>query len=153
MFPVFNFMTSFFEDVPLFIKARNHGVFCAHNATFENQLLCRYCPVLPGNVTWGPWIDTYGLYKNYLPKGSDCQLGHLVNQFGLENELKSLAEKLCPTQRCRYHCALYDTIACALLLLYYIHLPQNQSVDLETLLLQSAFGSETFNDRNQQQLF
>jgi DNA polymerase III epsilon subunit-like protein len=41
----------------------------------------------------------------------------LVDRFGLRQELQSVGDKHCPPDRCKPHCALFDALASALLLL------------------------------------
>ncbi|MDR0647357.1 MAG: 3'-5' exonuclease [Puniceicoccales bacterium] len=149
----------FSQDLELFIKARQHGIFCAHNAAFENQLLSRYCPVLEieksfescdkKDAGWGPWLDTYGLYKHFLPRKVDCGLSHLISMLHLETDLNALANKFCPSVRKKYHCALYDALASALLLLKFARMPQNQGKDLNQYIAQSTLGVKAMYDRNQ----
>ncbi|MDR1255259.1 MAG: 3'-5' exonuclease [Puniceicoccales bacterium] len=149
----------FSQDLGFFIKARQQGIFCAHNAAFENQLLSRYCPVLEieksfatydkRDMGWGPWLDTYGLYKHLLPRKVDCGLSHLIATLRLETNLNALANKFCPSTRKKYHCALYDALASALLLLKFACMPQNQGKDLNAYIAQSILGVKAMYDRNQ----
>ena len=146
---------SYFEDhLELFIKARQNAFFCAHNAAFENTLLSAYAPILTTHHqshTWEPWIDTYFLYKKYL-KISSCGLNDLIKIFDLGEVLEKISGKFCPPTRKNFHCALYDALACALLFLNFIRLPEIQSKSL-TWLLQMSSPLKTAQELQQQQLF
>lgn len=65
---------------------------------------------------WGPWIDTGRLYPQFYPTLASAKLGDLVAVFGLQERLDALAAEHCPADRRRYHAALYDALAGALLL-------------------------------------
>lgn len=68
--------TDFINVIPRFVELRKKCFFCAHNAVFENTLLNAYCPVVlnahsvgsGSQTSWGPWLDTYVLYKKYFKK-------------------------------------------------------------------------------------
>ena len=68
--------TDFINVIPRFVELRKKCFFCAHNAVFENTLLNAYCPVVlnahsvgsGSQTSWGPWLDTYMLYKKYFKK-------------------------------------------------------------------------------------
>lgn len=135
---------SFENHLDVFIKARQRTLFCAHNASFENTLLSSYLPMLTipsptGNQqhVWGPWLDTYYLYKKHL-KIPLCGLKDLVEMFQLTEILANIAEKFCPSTRKNFHCALYDAIACSLLFLNFIRLPEIQSKSFDWLLMTSS---------------
>ena len=153
---------SFTEDLEYFTTAHQRGVFCAHNAVFENQLLSRYCPLPPVNsalclsedkLAWGPWLDTYGLYKRWLPAKTDCKLEQLILRYALEGELNVWAEKYCPPQRRHYHCALYDALASTLLLANFLHMPEHRDKGISWLIAYSSLGAKSFNDRLQTSFF
>ncbi|MBP3359116.1 MAG: hypothetical protein J6K91_09415, partial [Opitutales bacterium] len=59
-----------------------------------------------------------------------------------------LAEKFCPTKRRKWHCALYDALACALLIIYICKQDGFEDVSLEWLAKYSGL-----NQDNQQSLF
>jgi DNA polymerase-3 subunit epsilon len=65
---------------------------------------------------WGPWIDTGRLYPQARAGGGVAKLGELVAAEGLQAKLDELAMEFCPAERRRYHAALYDALAGALLL-------------------------------------
>ncbi|RME73386.1 MAG: 3'-5' exonuclease [Verrucomicrobia bacterium] len=112
---------------PLFAALRETGVLAAHFSSAEESMLRSYwpCPRLspdwlePGRevATWGPWIDTGRIAAERVPAGASVALEDLVARFGLGEALAELAGEFCPAERRRFHCALFDALACALLLL------------------------------------
>ncbi len=114
------------DDFPLFSEWRKSGPLAAHFAGVENSLIKSVWPyprsspdfARPGNHTteWGPWIDTGILYRQFYPQLDSYKLADLVAICGLQEELDDLATKYCPEERCRYHAALYDALAGAVLL-------------------------------------
>lgn len=117
----------FAEHYGWFVELRRRGIFAAHNRHAENQFLGRTWPVPPrvpdwtdggGPVhVWGPWIDTLALYRSFYPGLAGYGLGDLVERFALAGELARAAGRYCPENRRKPHCALYDALASALLLL------------------------------------
>lgn len=117
----------FRDDYPEFIEWRKTGVFAAHNHSVENHFLRKVWPSPPfvpdwekpgrNRNDWGPWLDTLALYRKLYPDLEDHSLMALVSVFQESGRLTSLAEKYCPTNRCRPHAALYDALASALLLI------------------------------------
>lgn len=110
-----------------FVSLRRSGVFAAHNRHAENGFLKSTWP-LPPRVPdwrlgkewaqeWGPWIDTLSLYRRLYPGLEGYGLTGLVTRFGCDGKLAQLAREYCPPNRRRSHCALYDALASALLLL------------------------------------
>jgi DNA polymerase-3 subunit epsilon len=141
-----------------FVELRRQGVFAAHNRFAENTFLKNVWPVppvvpdwrRPGQAAqeWGPWIDTLSIYKALYPGLESYSLGELVQQFGIQDRLTELAGQYCPQKRSKAHCALYDAIASALLL---IQLEDNEELkDRMSLewLLQLSHGTSS-----QQELF
>ena len=140
----------FSSESSLFMDLRETGPFCAHNAVFESALVRSVWPVprlvpdfLTGKPTsnWGPWMDTLRIYEMVFPQLSEHNLSTLVGLFGLQAELDSLAAQHCPATRRRYHSALYDAIACALLVANLGRLPGYEGLTTEWLLIQSS-GSD-----------
>jgi DNA polymerase-3 subunit epsilon len=110
-----------------FRRMRRDGPFCAHHAPVEQGMLKAFWPY-PGTVpdfarcgsattTWGPWLDTRRIYERLYPDLDTAALGALVGAFGLAGRLETLAAEHCPPRRRKAHCALYDALASALLLL------------------------------------
>ena len=67
-------------------------------------------------ATWAPWIDSCALARKLAPGLPRYKLQVVVECLGLQNELDALALDKCPPSRRRYHAALYDAIASALIL-------------------------------------
>ncbi|MBE2212739.1 MAG: 3'-5' exonuclease [Opitutaceae bacterium] len=111
-----------------FAALRANGVLAAHFSGTENALLRAVwpCPRLSPDflhagrevAEWGPWIDTGRLATAMLPRGngSSAALGDVVQAFGLAAALDEAARRWCPEARRCYHCALFDALACALVL-------------------------------------
>jgi DNA polymerase III epsilon subunit-like protein len=116
----------FADEWELFAGFRERGPLAAHYAGVENGLLKSVWPyprpspdfARPGEqvADWGPWIDTARIYAQLYPHIASGALEALVAATGLQLELDRLALQHCPAERCRYHAALYDALAGALLL-------------------------------------
>lgn len=115
----------FSADWEYFAGLREQGPFAAHYAGTENGLLKAVWPFARPSpdyikagartVEWGPWIDTARLYLQLLP-GSSGRLEAMIAAMGLQSDLDRQAAVHCPPGRRRYHAALYDALAGALLL-------------------------------------
>jgi DNA polymerase-3 subunit epsilon len=116
-----------FEDEwDYWISLRRTGLFVAHNATIESQLLRLTWPrpsVVPAWLEegvqlaeWAPWIDSCRLARLWMPSLGDYKLASLIKIFKLQAHLDHLAERYCPQGRRKYHSALYDALASALVL-------------------------------------
>jgi DNA polymerase-3 subunit epsilon len=110
-----------------FVAYRRGGVLAAHNRHAENAFM-KATWALPPAVPdwrggsgeaqeWGPWIDTLSLHRALYPGLAGYGLGELVEVFGIRPQLAELAGVHCPPGRRKPHCALYDALASALLLL------------------------------------
>ncbi|HYP16560.1 MAG TPA: 3'-5' exonuclease, partial [Opitutus sp.] len=116
----------FADEWEFFADLRERGPLAAHYAGVENALLKTVWPyprnspdfARPGErlIDWGPWIDSARLYAQLYPKINSGRLEAMVAAFGLQAELDALAKQHCPAARRRYHAALYDALAGALLL-------------------------------------
>lgn len=108
------------------VSLRRGGLLAAHNATVEHDLLRgtwarpSAVPAFVGEAgtvaEWGPWIDTCRLARAWAPSLGDFRLGQLVADLRLGGRLDALAAQHCPPKRRRFHCALYDALAAALVL-------------------------------------
>lgn len=108
------------------VSLRRTGLLAAHNATVESGLLRNTWsrpPAVPSFVgdaspvaEWGPWLDTCRLARAWAPSLGDFKLSALVSTLRLGARLDVLAATHCPPKRRRYHCALYDALAAALVL-------------------------------------
>jgi len=120
--------TPFRDYYRQFTGFRREGIFAAHNRHAENSFIKETWPVPPkvpdwrGEVSghvheWGPWIDTLSIYRALYGGLASYGLQELVQAFNLEDPLTGLADAYCPERRRKPHCALYDALASALLLL------------------------------------
>ena len=80
-------------------------VVVAHGAGTEKRFL-RAFPM----HGFKPWIDTLQLARKMMPEVKDHSLGSLIDEIGANKEIT----KLCPDLK--WHDALYDSVACLILL-------------------------------------
>ena len=134
-----------------FCDMRNCGIFAAHNAVAEDTMLRDALPVAPIGInpltntqttTWAPYIDTCTLAKT-LFKLKSAKLADVIKSLNLEEELYKEAEKYCPTNRRKWHCALFDAIASALILIKICSFEGFENVTLEWLLKYSKTSQDT----------
>lgn len=147
----------------LFSGLRESGPLCAHNVAVEDGLLRSVWPYprsspnfaedAQSTASWGPWIDTLQLYRRIYPQLESHKLGDLVKLFSLEVELTTQAELCCPEKRGRYHCALYDALASALLLRRLYREPELGEISLRWLMVNSAASNASRDVLGQQDLF
>lgn len=142
----------FAADADLFLHLRETGLLGAHHAQVEQGLLKAAWPYprsvpdfaspeSPHLISWGPWIDTHRIAVNWHPALGEHKLGSLIRWFSLEKRLDRLAQKHCPSGRRRYHCALFDAIAAALLLRHLCSSAERATVSLEILVRESLSGT------------
>jgi DNA polymerase-3 subunit epsilon len=142
----------FTEYLPLFRAKRQNGFFCAHNAAVEDRLLRQYTffpPMgknmafhapsdeyqpfdktpIPTQITptaaapsWGPWIDTYRIYRKFYPAAKNYTLAELIWHFRLETELQTLVFRHANNKKLTFHRAINDALATTLLLQNFINL-------------------------------
>jgi DNA polymerase-3 subunit epsilon len=150
------------EDWDFFSGLRREGLFGAHHAPTEHNLLKAVWPypgAMPDHARpaaaavndWGPWIDTCRLASVLCPRLADYKLASLIDWFRLGKKLEQAASACCPVKRKHYHCALYDALAAALLLRHLCAQPGKTGVTLETLVLESM-GGERHAERMQGRL-
>lgn len=144
----------FEADLDKFCKMRKDGVFAAHNATAEDTMLRAICPsptivenLLTGKkcASWAPYIDTCALSKRLFNLRSS-KLADVVSALNLEDELFDYAEKFCPENRRKWHCALFDAIASALILIKICSFDGFEDVSIAWLLKFSKSDSTTQQD-------
>lgn len=152
-------LESFPKKQRFFAELRDSvDVFCAHHASVEENLLKDTWPYRPirsekQNLNWGPWVDTLRLYKKLYPDIGNYSLAHLVSTFGVGDNLEKNALRSCPPGRLKYHCALYDTLASALLLTRLAEEPKIADASLEWLIEASASGQKKSGLLTQETLF
>jgi DNA polymerase-3 subunit epsilon len=130
------------------VSLRRTGLLAAHNASVEAGLLrgtWSRPSVVPSFVgveaavaEWGPWIDTCRLARAWAPSLGDFRLSALVSVLRLSSRLDALAAEHCPPNRRRYHCALYDALAAALVLRALCGLEGRSSAPLSQLVRDSV---------------
>jgi DNA polymerase III epsilon subunit-like protein len=153
----------FSSDWGLFAELREQGPLAAHHAGAENSLLKATWPyprnspdfARPGNrvIDWGPWIDSARIYAQLYPALESTRLESVIAACGLQAELDALAGVHCPAGRRRYHAALYDALAGALLLGSLSRSPQLVSLTVMQLLALSTLDAKKRDSIVQRELF
>jgi len=149
------------EDVA--VHGLEEKALAAHYAGVENGLLKSVWPyprnspdfARPGEnvIEWGPWVDTARLYAQFYPQLESGRLESLVTVCGLQAELDALAAQHCPPARRRYHAALYDALAGALLLATLAREPRLAELTVMQLLAFSTLDPEKRDALQQRKLF
>jgi DNA polymerase III epsilon subunit-like protein len=153
----------FSADWEVFADRRERGPLAAHYAGAENSLLKAIWPyprsspdfARPGGrvADWGPWIDSGRIYAQLYPGLESGRLESLVEVCGLQADLDAHASVHCPAGRRRYHAALYDAIAGALLLGSLSRHPQLASLTVMQLLALSTLDPRKRDSIVQRELF
>src|SRR4051812_18450911 len=153
----------FADEWEFFATLRERGPLAAHYAGVENALLKSVWPyprnspdfARPGErvIDWGPWVDTARIYAQLYPQLPSGQLEALVAACGLTAELAACAARFCPENRCRYHAALYDALAGALLLARLARDPQIAALTTMQLLALSTLDPQKRDALQQRELF
>lgn len=153
----------FADEWLYFSSLRELGPLAAHYAGAENSLLKSVWPyprnspdfARPGArvIDWGPWIDSARIYSQLYPRFESGRLEALVAAGGLQVELDALAMEHCPPDRRRYHAALYDALAGALLLVALARDPQLARLTTMQLLALSTLDGEKRDALQQRELF
>jgi DNA polymerase-3 subunit epsilon len=153
----------FSSDWGLFADLREKGPLAAHYAGAEHSLLKATWPyprnspdfARPGCrvIDWGPWIDSARIYSQLYPGLESGRLESLVAACGLQEELDALAAEHCPAGRRRFHAALYDALAGALLLGSLARNPQLAALTVMQLLALSTLDARKRDAIVQRELF
>ncbi|MDA9317524.1 3'-5' exonuclease [Puniceicoccaceae bacterium] len=153
---------AFDKEWRLFADLRESGPMCAHNAAVEDDFLRAVWPAPRTSpdfseiglqtATWGPWLDTLHIYRQVYPQLESYKLQSLIQTFELQKTLDQQATVICPSDRCQYHCALYDALASALLLQRLSDEPELKDASLRWLFLQSASSDAARDSMGQQAL-
>jgi len=153
----------FADEWLYFSSLRELGPLAAHYAGVENALLKSVWPyprnspdfARPGArvIDWGPWVDSARIYGQLYPRFESGRLEALVAAGGLQMELDALAAAHCPPDRRRYHAALYDALAGALLLVALARDPQLAQLTTMQLLALSTLDGEKRDALQQRELF
>jgi DNA polymerase III epsilon subunit-like protein len=152
----------FADEWEFFAGLRERGPLGAHFAGVENALLKSVWPyprnspdfARPGAraIEWGPWVDTARLYAQFYPRVDSSRLEALVAACGLQPALDMQAARHCPVERRRYHAALYDALAGALLLAALARDPQLASLTTMQLLALSTLDPDRRDALRQREL-
>ncbi len=153
----------FADEWEFFATLRERGPLAAHYAGVENALLKSVWPyprnspdfARPGErvIDWGPWVDTARLYAQFYPQLDSGKLERLVAACGLQPGLDALAAQHCPPDRRRYHAALYDALAGAVLLTRLAQDPQLAQLTTMQLLALSTLDGAKRDALQQRELF
>lgn len=92
----------------------------AHNAAVEKKFLRQMAPM----HQFGPWVDTLKLARQAWPKAPSHKLEDLIDGLKLEGRVR----ECCPSGE--PHDALYDAVACAVLLEYLLKLPGWENIEV-----------------------
>jgi DNA polymerase-3 subunit epsilon len=135
----------------------------AHYAGVENALLKGVWPYPRSSpdfarsgervIEWGPWIDSARIYAQLYPQLDSGKLEVLVATCGLQGELDLLAARFCPPERRRYHAALYDALAGAVLLASLAREPAVAAMSVMQLLALSTLDGAKRDAITQRELF
>ena len=153
----------FADEWEYFAGLRERGPLAAHYAGVENGLLKSVWPyprnspdfARPGERTieWGPWVDSARLYGQFYPQFDSGRLETLVAASNLQGELDALATMHCPPERRRYHAALYDALAGALLLASLARDARLAELTMMQLLAFSTLDGDKRDALRQRELF
>lgn len=153
----------FSEDWELFCSLRASGPLAAHFCGTENGLLKSVWPyprLSPDfarggaqTADWGPWVDSAPLCEAFFPGAGSSRLEELIARFGLQTELDEQALAHCPPERRRYHAALYDALAGALLLCRFSREPSLAGLSLLQMLTLSTRDPNRREKLQQDSLF
>ena len=102
---------------------------------------------------WGPWIDTCVLYAALFPDLPSYRLRDLVSRFHLTPDMQQLSGDYCPEGRGKYHCALFDALSSACLLINLSRFPGFENITVSWLLKNSAAGIDQRDDMIQEDMF
>jgi DNA polymerase-3 subunit epsilon len=92
----------------------------AHNVSVEKKFLRQIAPM----HCFGPWIDTLKLARQAWPKAPSHKLEDLIAGLSLIDRVR----EYCPSGK--PHDALYDAVACAVLLEHLLKLPGWENIEV-----------------------
>lgn len=98
-------------------------ILAAHNVATERKFLTRMAPMHPPTG----WIDSLALTRKAFPGEKSYKLEALTVRMGFEPRIRSLCPALLP------HDALYDAVACALLIEKILSLESWRDLTLEDI--------------------
>ncbi len=112
------------EVLPALVQLLSGVPVVAHNIGTERSQLMNIAPL----HKFGPWIDTLKLTRHAYPALESKSLEDVISVLGL----KARVEVLCPGREA--HDALYDAVACAVLVEHFLALPGWEQVTVEALV-------------------
>ncbi len=155
--------TPFSAEWECFNRLRQSGVLAAHHASVEDGFLRAVWPypsaapdfLNEGQLTahWSPWLDTRQLAQRTWEKLDNYKLTFLLHTLHLTDTLASLADRYCPPNRRRPHCALYDALASYVLFQRILCETTWENADLQRLLRESKASLAQRNENVQTKLF
>jgi DNA polymerase III epsilon subunit-like protein len=153
----------FSDEWEIFAGMRARGPLAAHFSSTEDSLIRMAWPYSrmspdysrPGGTSaeWGPWIDTGRIIPGCLQGLRSARLEDLVGDCGLRSELDQLAKRYCPGGRARFHAALYDALAAALLLISLGRRAEFEGMTLPWLFAHSVMTGEARDELRQDRMF
>ncbi len=143
---------AFAAEWEYFANLRDSGELAAHFAGAENALLQATWPLARGRA-WSPWLDTAQLVRHFFPELRSSALEAVVQSLGLGEALAAAAAAGCPPGRQRFHAALHDALASALILRAIATLPAAASLTVRQLLTLSTQDPRKREDLVQENLF
>ncbi|MDR1789845.1 MAG: 3'-5' exonuclease [Opitutaceae bacterium] len=150
----------FADEFERFSRLRETGPLASHFSGAENSLIKSVWPYPrqspdfgAGGTDWGPWVDTGRLYPQFYRGLRSARLEDLVADFNLLEKLDALAAKVCPEGRRRFHAALYDALAGALLLARLAEEPSLRDKSPAWLLAMSTLDGARRGELSQPELF
>ncbi|MDR2812521.1 MAG: hypothetical protein LBB05_01875 [Puniceicoccales bacterium] len=93
----------------------------SRNIATKSQISTTTIMASPKNISWGPWIDTYKIYRKYYPAARHYEVAELIRHFGLMKKLDDWATKYNLSKTMTFHRAPYDALATVLLLQNFIN--------------------------------
>ncbi len=111
------------EVFPVLVQRLSGVPVVAHNIGTERSQLLSMAPM----HKFGPWIDTLKVTRNAYPLLESKALEEVIVALGLANRVTAI----CPVRAA--HDALYDAVACAVLLEHFLSLPGWERVTVEAL--------------------
>jgi len=111
------------EVLPELVQRLSGVPVVAHNIGTERSQLRAMAPL----HQFGPWIDTLKLTRNAYPLLESKALEEVIVALGLADRVTAI----CPARAA--HDALFDAVACAVLLEHYLSLPGWERVTVEAL--------------------
>lgn len=111
------------EVLPELFQRLSNVPVVAHNIGTERNQLLAMAPM----HKFGPWIDTLKLTRHAYPMLESKALDEVIIALGLGDRVTAI----CPAREA--HDALYDAVACAVLLEHFLALPDWERVTVEAL--------------------